>query len=641
MQETADGIAELRAARAARSAAWSSTRSARATSTTTTWPRSAPARSTATRGRRRPDRAGLDGRPATLVAGLLAEARDHAERRALEDAQRERGRRRSTCPTYELPRLPGGIDLGGALRAGRDCCATRGWHEPPHDAPRPRRPAGRPAAPTGGRALDVDALLDDRAHRHHRVLRLGRRRQDHDVGGARAAGGRARPQGRGAHHRPGPAAGPVDGHRGSSTTPRGRSPGVGAGRAAAALDAMMLDMKRTFDEVVESQASPEKAKQILENPFYVALSSSFAGTQEYMAMEKLGQIHADAQRDGTYDLIVVDTPPSRSALDFLDAPERLSSFLDGRFIRLLLAPAKGPARLMTAGFGAGHQRADQGPRRPGAARHADLRGRLRHALRRLPAARPEDLRAAPGRRDGVPRRRRARSRTRCARRRTSSSGSARTTCRWPGWSSTGPARSRTGDAVGRRGDGGGRSGCGEDDPDVADGRAAAAARRPGPDGRARGAAARAASRRRTRRCRRRSCRPWRATCTTSTACVRSATLLAGSGRPDGRCPTVGCRRQRGSGADDHTDVLLAGRLEDGAPRCVRTAAQQRTALALGHPAPDAPLDLVVESLGEALGAHRARTARPAWPCSAPHHGRTARRAVTPGTQPGQPSLDST
>jgi anion-transporting ArsA/GET3 family ATPase len=125
-------------------------------------------------------------------------------------------------------------------------------------------------------------------------------------------------------------------------------PGVGgAGR----LDAMMLDMKRTFDEVVESQASPEKARQILENPFYVALSSSFAGTQEYMAMEKLGQIHADAQRDGTYDLIVVDTPPSRSALDFLDAPERLSSFLDGRFIKLLLAPAKGPARLMSAGFG--------------------------------------------------------------------------------------------------------------------------------------------------------------------------------------------------------------------------------------------------------------------------------------------------
>lgn len=116
------------------------------------------------------------------------------------------------------------------------------------------------------------------------------------------------------------------------------------------LDAMMLDMKRTFDEVVLSQASPEKARQILANPFYIALSSSFAGTQEYMAMEKLGQIHRDAQAAGTYDLIVVDTPPSRSALDFLDAPERLSSFLDGRFVRLLLAPAKGPAKLMTAGF---------------------------------------------------------------------------------------------------------------------------------------------------------------------------------------------------------------------------------------------------------------------------------------------------
>lgn len=64
-------------------------------------------------------------------------------------------------------------------------------------------------------------------------------------------------------------------------------------------------------------------------------------------MEKLGQLHAQ----GDWDLIIVDTPPSRSALDFLDAPERLSSMLDGRFIKLLLAPAKGPARLLSAGFG--------------------------------------------------------------------------------------------------------------------------------------------------------------------------------------------------------------------------------------------------------------------------------------------------
>ncbi len=127
-------------------------------------------------------------------------------------------------------------------------------------------------------------------------------------------------------------------------------PGVD-GSKGGSLDAMMLDMKRTFDEVVQSQASPEKAQQILNNPFYIAVSSSFAGTQEYMAMEKLGQLDLDARRSGRWDLIVVDTPPSRSALDFLDAPERLSSFLDGRFMKLLLAPARGPARLMTAGFG--------------------------------------------------------------------------------------------------------------------------------------------------------------------------------------------------------------------------------------------------------------------------------------------------
>lgn len=129
----------------------------------------------------------------------------------------------------------------------------------------------------------------------------------------------------------------------------------GAGADGGTLDAMMLDMKRTFDEVVEAHATPEKAQQILSNPFYLALSSSFAGTQEYMAMEKLGQLHAEAIShaggDARWDLIVVDTPPSRSALDFLDAPERLSSLLDGRFVRLMLAPAKGPARLFGAGFG--------------------------------------------------------------------------------------------------------------------------------------------------------------------------------------------------------------------------------------------------------------------------------------------------
>ncbi len=117
------------------------------------------------------------------------------------------------------------------------------------------------------------------------------------------------------------------------------------------LHAMMLDMKRTFDEIVEAHADPDRAKQILANPFYQSLSSSLSGTQEYMAMEKLGQLH----RSGAWDLIIVDTPPSRNALDFLDAPERMGRFLDGRFMKILAAPAKTGGRfgvkVISAGFG--------------------------------------------------------------------------------------------------------------------------------------------------------------------------------------------------------------------------------------------------------------------------------------------------
>jgi len=137
--------------------------------------------------------------------------------------------------------------------------------------------------------------------------------------------------------------------------------GVGAGAggrnagneadSAGSLHAMMLDMKRTFDEIVEQHADPDRAAQILANPFYQSLSSSFAGTQEYMAMEKLGQL----RRADEWDLIVVDTPPSRSALDFLDAPQRLARFLDGKLLRLLTAPAKIGGRaylkVLNAGFG--------------------------------------------------------------------------------------------------------------------------------------------------------------------------------------------------------------------------------------------------------------------------------------------------
>ncbi len=123
-----------------------------------------------------------------------------------------------------------------------------------------------------------------------------------------------------------------------------------SGVAQGQLFAMMLDMKRTFDDVVLAHSTQDRAQAIFGNPFYQSLSSSFAGTQEYMAMEKLGQLVAANE----WDLIVVDTPPSRSALDFLDAPNRLGRFLDGRMIRLITMPARAGGKtglkVMNAGF---------------------------------------------------------------------------------------------------------------------------------------------------------------------------------------------------------------------------------------------------------------------------------------------------
>ncbi|GGM05478.1 ArsA family ATPase [Nakamurella endophytica] len=119
-----------------------------------------------------------------------------------------------------------------------------------------------------------------------------------------------------------------------------------AAESGGELWAMMLDTRRTFDEMISAHSSPDRAAQIFANPFYRTISTSFSGTQEYMAMEKLSQLAGRRE----YDLIVVDTPPSRSALDFLDAPQRLGSFLDGRMIRLLSAPGRGVMKVVGAGF---------------------------------------------------------------------------------------------------------------------------------------------------------------------------------------------------------------------------------------------------------------------------------------------------
>ncbi len=113
------------------------------------------------------------------------------------------------------------------------------------------------------------------------------------------------------------------------------------------LHAMMLDMRRTFDEMVVQYSGSDRAQSILDNQFYQTVATSLAGTQEYMAMEKLGQLLSQDR----WDLVVVDTPPSRNALDFLDAPQRLGSFMDSRLWRLLLAPGRGIGKLVTGAMG--------------------------------------------------------------------------------------------------------------------------------------------------------------------------------------------------------------------------------------------------------------------------------------------------
>ena len=105
---------------------------------------------------------------------------------------------------------------------------------------------------------------------------------------------------------------------------------------AGTLSAMMLDTKRTFDELVAEYApDPEVEAQILANPIYRHLTDALAGSREYSAMEKLYQLYSQDE----YDLIVLDTPPASHALDFLDAPRRLTGFLDSQLLRLLFRPA--------------------------------------------------------------------------------------------------------------------------------------------------------------------------------------------------------------------------------------------------------------------------------------------------------------
>ena len=124
----------------------------------------------------------------------------------------------------------------------------------------------------------------------------------------------------------------------------GHEPREVPGIADGSLHAVMLDTAETFDELVERYAeSPEQAQQIKENRLYGSLASAMSGTQEYMAMEKLYELVGS----GDYDLVVVDTPPTRNALDLLDAPRRLNSFLSNRIFRALLTPTRAYLRALS------------------------------------------------------------------------------------------------------------------------------------------------------------------------------------------------------------------------------------------------------------------------------------------------------
>jgi anion-transporting ArsA/GET3 family ATPase len=110
------------------------------------------------------------------------------------------------------------------------------------------------------------------------------------------------------------------------------------------LSALMLDAKGTFDDLVHRYSeSPEQAERILSNRLYRNLTSALSGTQEYMAAEKLYELN----ESGDFDLVVVDTPPTRNALDFLDAPRRLTRFLENRVFRVLLMPGRASMKALS------------------------------------------------------------------------------------------------------------------------------------------------------------------------------------------------------------------------------------------------------------------------------------------------------
>ena len=156
---------------------------------------------------------------------------------------------------------------------------------------------------------------------------------------------------------------------------------------------MMLDAKRTFDALIEHLAPDERTRdEVFANRIYQQLSSAVAGSQEFTAIAKLYEL----DQEGDFDLLVLDTPPSRNALDFLDAPQRLKGFFGGRAIRMFLRPAGLSGKVLGRGTG-----------------HGVLAAQARH--RRRPAAGPVGLLPHAGRDDRRLHGARATASARCSR----------------------------------------------------------------------------------------------------------------------------------------------------------------------------------------------------------------------------------
>ena len=260
------------------------------------------------------------GENGALRAAARAAASEH-ERARSQRAQLARLRRRVQAPVKTLPFL----------------------FEPELGVEAARQLARRLPDARRGRAA--------RGQGHLHLRRLRRGRQDDDLGGDRARHGGARAERLRLDDRPGEAARRLARPEASWATRRGGSTRSCSPRTGVEMQgelwAMMLDAKATFDELVARQAPDEESRdRVLNNRIYQQISNALAGSQEYMAMEKLFELHTE----GRFDLLVLDTPPTRNALDFLDAPRRLTQFIEGRSLRVFMRPTGLAARV--AGRGA-------------------------------------------------------------------------------------------------------------------------------------------------------------------------------------------------------------------------------------------------------------------------------------------------